>query len=109
MAHSDPGRRRVQFHLCKGHILVKIALIAVLVLSVAALVMLQGALRQTQAQTEGLRAEAAALEQDNSKLRRDLDDLGTVEGIIRLAKEKLGLAEPDTVIIEPENEIGGSK
>ncbi len=102
MASRNP-RRPVEFHIRKSHILVKVALIAVLVLSIAALVVLQGALRQTQAQTEGYRVEAAALELDNSKLRKDIDDLGTVEGIIRLAKEKLGLVEPGTVIIEPEN------
>ncbi len=103
MANRNAPRRPVKFHLRKSHILVKVALIAVLVLSIAALVVLQGALRETQAQTEGYRAEAAALEQGNTKLRRDIADLGTVDGIIRLAKEKLGLVEPGTVIIEPEN------
>lgn len=82
---------------------VKIALAAVLVISIVALLMLRSALLDTRKQTDELRQEAAGTEQAIEKLRQDIDDLGTVEGIVRLAKEKLGLAEPGTVVVSPEN------
>ncbi len=100
---NSAERRPVKLRFQKSSLLVKVALIAVLVLSIAALAVLGTALQGTRAQTEELRAQAAALEQDNEKLRQDIDDLGTVAGIIRLAREKLGLVEPNTVIIEPKN------
>ncbi len=103
MAENRTNRRQVKIHFRKSSLLVKAALIAVLILSIAALLVLRSALADTQAQTDALRAEAAQTEQANTKLRHDIAGLGTVEGIVRLAREKLGLVEPGTVIIEPEN------
>ncbi len=103
MAGQNKQPIQWKLRIQKGSLVVKVALIAVLLLSTGALLMLRGALRQTQAQTDALREEAASVEQENDKLQQDIDDLGTVEGILRLAREKLGLVEPDTVIIEPEN------
>ena len=105
----------------KGKPVMKVALLAVLVLCITALLILRGALLKTQAETEKLRAEAAALERENSaeteKLRAEaaalerensklvqyIDELGTVQGIMRIAQEKLGLVEPDTIIFNTEN------
>lgn len=87
----------------KGKPVMKVALLAVLVLCITALLILRGALLKTQAETEKLRAEAAALERENSKLVQYIDELGTVQGIMRIAQEKLGLVEPDTIIFNTEN------
>ncbi|MGM9601241.1 MAG: septum formation initiator family protein [Faecousia sp.] len=96
-------KSKVKIRLRKSSPVVKIALIAVLVISIVALLMLRSALQDTRKQTDELRQEAAGLEQSIEKLRQDLDDLGTIEGIVRLAKEKLGLVEPGSVVVSPEN------
>lgn len=96
-------KSKVKIRLRKSSPVVKIALIAVLVISIVALLMLRSALLDTRKQTDELRQEAAGLEQSIEKLRQDLDDLGTIEGIVRLAKEKLGLIEPGSVVVSPEN------
>lgn len=100
MANTKP---KVKIRLRKSSPVVKIALIAVLVISIVALLMLRSALLDTRKQTEELRQEAAGMEQSIEKLRQDLEDLGTIEGIVRLAKEKLGLIEPGSVVVSPEN------
>lgn len=97
-------RSPIRIKVRKSSMLVKVALLAVLVVSIAALLMIGTELRRTEAKTDSLRKQAAALEQSNNKLCRDIADLGTVDGIIRIAKEKLGLVEPDSIIFDPVNE-----
>ena len=52
---------------------------------------------------EKLKDQAIELEQENSRLQQAIDKLGTIQGIAYIAKEQLGLVDPDTIIIEPEN------
>lgn len=80
----------------------KIVVLAAVLLSIATLVTLVLAVQSTRDQTEALRTEAAQLAQENSRLERYIQELGTVKGIIRIAQEVLGLIEPDSVIIQPE-------
>lgn len=94
----------IRIKVRKSSMLVKVALLAVLILSAAALLMISVELRRTEAKTDALRKQAAALEQSNSKLCRDIADLGTVDGIIRIAEEKLGLVEPGSIIFDPVND-----
>ena len=44
---------------------------------------------------------AAVLEQENAELAEKKEDLGSSSSIRDIAKEELGLVEPDTIIIEP--------
>ena len=46
--------------------------------------------------------QADALEQENQDLTQYIDELGTVQGIQRIAEDELGLVDPDTVIIVPQ-------
>ena len=100
---AKANKPKVMIRLRKSGVLVKVALIAVLVLSIVALLVLRSALLDTRQQTAGYRDQAADLEQQIEKLRQDIQDLGTVEGILRLAWEKLGLVMPGTVVVSPEN------
>ena len=45
--------------------------------------------------------EAAALEQENADLQEDIEALGSAQSVQEIAKESLGLVDPDTVIIKP--------
>ena len=82
--------------------LTKIVVAVAVVLSIAAIVTLNAATENTRQQTENLRQEAILLESEQQRLEQYIRELGTVPGIMRIARERLGLAEPDSVIIQPE-------
>jgi cell division protein FtsL len=58
---------------------------------------------QAQADAEAWRAEAQKQEQEQNRLEEMLNNLGTLEGIKDIAENFLGLVDPDTIIINPEN------
>ena len=79
---------------------------AALLGAVLTLSLLTGCAARAAAPSPALTAEEAqaiALEQENSRLQQAIDQLGTIQGIAYIAKEQLGLVDPDTIIIEPEN------
>jgi cell division protein FtsL len=86
----------------RSRTLTKIVVLVAIVLSIAALLTLRGAIDTARQNAEELRAQAIALEQENSRLEKYISELGTIEGIIRIAREKLGLIDPDTIVIQPE-------
>ena len=49
-------------------------------------------------------AMSKAEQKDVEEIIKSIGLQGTVEGILKLAKEKLGLVDPDTVIFEPEQD-----
>lgn len=84
--------------------LTKIAVLSAIVLSMVALLVLGNAIRITRERTESLRAQASRLERENNRLSGLIDSLGTVAGIQQIAREELGLVDPDSVIIKPDSE-----
>ena len=82
--------------------LLKIVVIALIVFSMAALIALRWVRNSIRTQTENMRGEAAAVEQANSDLQEKIDDLGSVQSVADIAREELGLVDPNTVIITPE-------
>ena len=92
----------IKFKYRRSSTLTKVVILITVVLSIAALLMLHYAITTTQNATEEMRQEAIGLEQEQSRLELYIRELGTVQGIIRLAQEKLGLIEPGSVIIQPE-------
>ena len=92
----------IVFKYRRSSTLTKVVVLLTIILSIAALLMLHYAITTTQNATEELRQEAIGLEQEQSRLELYIRELGTIQGIIRLAQEKLGLIEPGSVIIQPE-------
>ena len=82
--------------------LTKIVVLTALVLSMAALLMLHGAIDATRKDTEELRQQAIALEQEHNQLEQYEKEKGTIQEVIRIAMERLGLVKPDSVVIQPE-------
>ena len=84
--------------------LLKIVVAALIVFSMAALLamgwMLGGLREGTQAQKDA----AAVLEQENRDLQEKIDGVDSVEGVRDIAREELGLVDPDTIVIQPEME-----
>ena len=81
----------------------KAALLAAAVLSVVALVALYSSIDHLQDQYNALRQQALQLESNNGQLQQQIEELGTLDSIIRIAMEELGLTFPDSVIFAPKN------
>lgn len=96
-----------------GSNLLKAAVLVLLVVSIVALLAIRSELLYAKSRAEDMRQQAAQLEQENADLEEKIENLGSVEGVIEIAQEELGLVAPDTVILTPETqqpeEIGGSK
>ena len=86
----------------KTSTLTKIVVLTALALSMAALLMLHGAIDATRKDTEELRQQAIALEQEHNQLEQYEKEKGTIQEVIRIAMERLGLVKPDSVVIQPE-------
>ena len=78
----------------------KIAVILLIVFSMIALGAMAWVRTSIRARTEEMRSEAAALEDENAAIEEKIDRLGTLESIKEIAREILGLVDPDTIIIE---------
>lgn len=79
----------------------KIAVIALIVFSMVALISLTWVRTSIRNRTEDMRSEAAALEEENAALEEKIENQGALENIMEIARELLGLADPDTIIIDP--------
>ena len=82
---------------------VKCMILAMLVVATVTLLTLTISIRSAQAKLEAQKQQAAALEQENKNLREDIDSLGSVDSDKEIAKNELGLVDPNTVIYTPEN------
>lgn len=83
-----------------AHPTAKLIVIFAIVLSTLTLTALH--LRQMDAQARlcALQEQAAQLEQENAALERQIQSIGSVDFIRRIAAEELQLVEPGTIIIE---------
>lgn len=103
MTNPSNLKGRIQLVYQRSHILTKVVVLLALVLSMAAMVTLGVARQDAKARTAALQKQAMQLEQENLQLERCIDELGTVQGIQRIAAEELGLVIPGTVVFQPEN------
>lgn len=84
-----------------------IIIVLVMVLLIGAtigVVAMNTALEAGRERYEELRQQAAALEADNAELSDNIASLGSIESVIRIAGEILGLIDPDSVIFAPNND-----
>lgn len=92
---------RIRLVYRPSSLLLKCIVAAMLVIATIALLALRGGILGLQSSTEDLRKEAAGLESSNQQLQEDMGLQNTVAGILKIAREKLGLVDPDSVIFEP--------
>ncbi len=81
---------------------VKTLVLATLVLCSLTLITLRFSLMEAKKELANVRAEAQMLEQENDRLQKSINQLGTVQSVTELAKELLDLVDPNTVIFEAE-------
>ena len=79
--------------------LLKLVVTVLILFSVAALLALAWVRGGIAGQ---IQKEAAAMEQENQELQDKIDDLGSVQSVQDIAREELGLVDPDTIVIQPE-------
>ena len=91
---------RFQLQYRRTPTLNKVVVAVAIVLSSLTLVTLRLAHWEAEETLAELRQQVAAQEQRNEDLRHDIDELGTTDSIRQIAREELGLVDPDTIIIE---------
>jgi len=94
--------KRIRLVYRRSTPLMKTAVVSAIVLSVAALLVLQLTITATENRTKELAEQAARLEQENQDLNEKIDALGSADSVEQIAKDELGLSDPEDVIIEPE-------
>lgn len=93
---------RIRLVYRRSSTLLKCVVLAAILLCTLTVITLGLLRRETEKQAEVLRQEAAVLEQENQELRDKISILGTVESVKQIARDILGLVDPDTVIFETE-------
>ena len=91
---------RYQLQYRRTSTLNKVVIAAAVVLSSLTLLSLRMVQWDAEEELAILHQQAAALEQRNDELRQDIDELGTADSIRQIAREELGLVDPDTIIFE---------
>ena len=105
---------RVRVVLHSGSPVTKWVLLGMVVVCTVVLIAIGVANGLEKKEAEKIRQQAIVLEQENAKLAAKIAELGSVQSIVRIAREELGMEDPDTVIIQAPSateakETGGSK
>ena len=98
---TDMSKKRYRVVFSQSSPLLKILVVLLLTFSLVALAALTWVKLSVEKQTEALREEAVAVSGENQKLENRLADMESDDTVKDIAKEELGLAEPGTVIIQP--------
>lgn len=98
---TDTSKKRYRVVFSQSSPLLKILVVLLLTFSLVALAALTWVKLSVEKQTEALREESVAVSGENQKLENRLADMESDDTVKEIAKEELGLAEPGTVIIQP--------
>ena len=102
MAEKRTPPKKVKVEIRPASNILKVILIILIIFSIVALAALRWVHSGILSEIDELKKEASGLEYANSELERKTEDLGSVQSIQDIAKEELGLVDPDTILIDPE-------
>lgn len=102
MAEQRDILSRLQIVIKRSTPTMRIIAAVCIVLSITTVLVLHSAALELRERTEYLKEQAALEEQKNQELQDSIDKLGSVDSVEDIAKEELGLVDPDSVIVEPE-------
>ena len=102
MAEKSTPKKQVNVEIRPASNILKIILIILILFSIVALISLRWVHNGILSQIGELKDEASELEHANQVLEQKTEDLGSVQSIQDIAKEELGLVDPDTILIDPE-------
>ena len=100
MAKKSTPPKYVKVEVRPASHILKIILILLILFSIVALVALHWVHNGILTQIGELKEEASGLEHANQVLDQKTEELGSVQSIQDIAKEELGLVDPNTVIID---------
>ena len=103
MAQKKNPLKNVRVEVRSASPVLKIVVIVLILFSITALVALRWVHRGILEETEVLASEAAKIEHENQVLEEKIEGLDSVQGVQDIAREELGLHDPDMVIIDPES------
>ena len=97
------NKRRPKVRIRFGHSspLLKVLLIVMIVVCTVSLLTLRAAIRDVETETDFLRKQAALLENENRDLAQNIAEVGTVQGIKRIASQMLDLVEDGANFFTP--------
>jgi cell division protein FtsL len=102
MANKSTPLKQVKVEVRPASNILKIILILLILFSIVALIALRWVHNGILTQIDELKDEASGLEYANEVLDKKTEELGSVQSIQDIAKEELGLVDPDTTIIDLE-------
>ena len=100
MAKQSTKSKYVKVEIRPASHILKIILILLILFSIVALVALRWVHNGILTQIDELKDEASGLEYANEVLDQKTEELGSVQSIQDIAKEELGLVDPDTILID---------
>ncbi len=80
--------------------LLKSIVLVTIVLGAITLTALGVAHNQELRRQEVLKKQAAQLQQENQQVEKDIAQLGSIQSILQIAMDKLGLVKPGTILFE---------
>jgi len=102
MTQKNTPPKKVKVEVRPASNILKIILTVLILFSIVALIALRWVHNGILTQIDELKDEASGLEHANDVLEQKTDELGSVQSIQDIAKEELGLVDPDTILIDPE-------
>ena len=102
MAKKSTPPKNVKVEVRPASNILKIILIVLILFSIVALISLRWVHSGILTEIDALKDEASGLEYANEVLEQKTEELGSVQSIQDIAKEELGLVDPDTILIDPE-------
>ena len=100
MAQKNTPPKNVKVEVRPASNILKIILILLILFSIVALIALRWVHNGILTQIDELKDEASGLEYANEVLEQKTEELGSVQSIQDIAKEELGLVDPDTILID---------
>lgn len=94
---------RIQLVKRRSKKLTVVMIVIAIVLSMGALTALHLSKTALENHTADLRDKAAHLEAENAELEEDIKQVDSVQGLVEIAEEELGLVQPDTIFFKPES------
>lgn len=79
----------------------KLVVLVMVVVCTVTLVILGAAIHTGQKRNQEDLQRLEILQQENRELTRRIGEIGSVQSVVRIAREELGLENPDAVIFEP--------
>ena len=102
MSQKNTPPKNVKVEVRPASNILKILLIVLILFSIVALIALRWVHNGILTQIDELKEEASGLEHANQVLDQKTGELGSVQSIQDIAKEELGLVDPNTILIDPE-------